>query len=117
MATPNQPTDDATPERGTGQPNNEDRGRFLRALGLGYCTAGQHVALSAYEYGELGTWCLDHPCPSGPMEGPLPGYCEVGRMHFAKEGVYWMPKYAKWACPRHFAGIIADAIRRGTYGA
>lgn len=88
---------------------------MLTAFGLGFCTAGNHAAPDAYEY-EGGSWCSQHPCPAGPIEGPIPDYCDVGRIHFSRDGVYWMPRFEKWACPRHLAAILRDAIRRGTWG-
>lgn len=95
---------------------NDDRERFLRALGqLGFCHAGNHATPTAYEYDGAG-WCREHPCPSGPTEGPVPGYCQVGRIHFARDGVYYIPAKDIWACPRHFAAIVKEIIRRGGYG-
>ena len=88
----------------------------LVAFGLSWCTAGNHAATDAYEYGDIGSWCSQHPCPSGPLEGPIPGFCDGGRIHFAKDGGYWMPRFEKWACRRHLAAILKEAINRGLWG-
>lgn len=96
-------------------PRNDDRQRFLRAFGLGFCQAGNHATDRAYEYDGHG-WCIQHPCPSGPTEGPQPGYCQVGRVHFAKGGVWYIPSKDIWACHKHLAAILKEVIRRGHYG-
>lgn len=97
---------------------NEDRRRFLTALGVAYCHGGNHAA-SGYTYDWGGkTWCYQHPAPAGDQYGPTPGYCNVhkARIHFAREGVYWWRDKQVFVCPKHLAAIVGEVIRRGEYG-
>ena len=81
---------------------------------MGYCDAGRHPSLSAFEYG--GTkWCPEHLPPGGPIDPPSPGVCGVGRPHKA-DHVYWVSVMGKRACRRHFAIIVREVIRRSSYG-
>ncbi len=96
---------------------NEDRRRFLTALGLGlgFCEAGNHAVPDAFEVDGI-NYCRQHPAPSGDPDPLQPGYCQVGRIHFSREGVRYIPSRHIFACPRHYAAIVREVVRRGGYG-
>jgi hypothetical protein len=96
-------------------PRNEDRQRFLTALGLGFCQQGNHTVQYAYDY-DGRSWCYEHPCPSGPSsERKEEGTCSWGRMH-RSPAVIWVPALGRHLCHRHFVQMFTELMRRGTWG-
>lgn len=80
-----------------------------------HCARGNHTTTDAFAYdGE--TWCPAHLPPPGDVDNVQPGTCEIGRAHYARDGVWWLPKHAKWACKRHLGILIREAVRRWEYG-
>lgn len=85
----------------TGQ---EDRHRFLRAFGLGFCGAGNHATEKAYQYGDV-VYCPEHPAPAGPVDSPRHGICQWQKGHYA--GAIWqVPLDGKHYCAEHLRRIL-----------
>ena len=80
-----------------------------------YCETGSHATLAAYRYDNK-TWCPQHPCPGGPIDRVPRGTCEIGRIHQAPDGIWWLPAYGKFACRRHMGILVRELIRRSEYG-
>ncbi len=105
------PRDEQCPKRGPGLTHIVDGGVTCVHCGdMTYLSAGDW--LKQLRDAVVKAEDIDPPGP----EGPQPGYCEVGRTHFARDGVYFMPRYGKWACLRHLKTILDDAIKRGEWG-
>lgn len=97
------------------EPTNEMRVRFLRSVGLLFCSAGNHADQHAFVYDGKG-YCPKHLPPSGPQDPLDPGYCQWSPVHYATEGVRWLPEQQRFLCPDHMAALLREFWRRGDYG-
>jgi hypothetical protein len=84
---------------------NEDRHRFLRAFGLGFCQSGNHATERAYEY-ESATYCPEHPPPPGPTDAPVHGICQWRKGHYSS-AIYRVPLDGRYYCREHLLRILA----------
>jgi hypothetical protein len=86
-------------------PRNEDRRRFLRAFGLGFCQPGNHAADQTIEHDDV-TYCREH-IPDGPAADPaITGICYWGRGHWASS-VWKVPRDGRTYCAAHLLRILA----------
>jgi hypothetical protein len=80
-----------------------------------YCDAGSHVTLEAFEYNGR-RWCPQHLPPPATQDNRDPGFCEVGRGHWAEDTVYIQSRSKRW-CRNHFEANVREYLRRGGWKA
>lgn len=89
---------------------NEDRARFLTALGLEWCSAGNHAATDAWEW-RKSTYCPKHLPPSPPPDPPAAGRCNAYGGHWA-DRIWYVPLDGSYYCRTHLTRIIWMALWR-----
>lgn len=90
---------------------------MLRVLGgIGYCQEGNHATASVFSYDGRG-YCPEHLPEPGPGDRLPPGTCEIGRGHYARGGVRWVPARGtvggRFMCQPHFHDYVDEIVRRG----
>lgn len=86
---------------------NEDRERFLTAMGLGFCVGGNHAAANAYLYDNV-VYCPKHPPAGKPRDRPVSGRCQWQNGHWA-EAIWQVPLDGRYYCAGHLRPILVIA--------
>lgn len=76
-----------------------------------FCETGQHPSLEAFHY-DGKTHCPEHLPEPGPPDQRDPGWCEIGRGHWAADTVFLPSRGKRW-CIDHFSYNVREYLRRG----
>lgn len=86
---------------------NEDRERFLRTLGIGFCTPGNHATDLAFLYDNV-VHCPEHLPAGKARDKPVQGRCHWQGGHWAS-AVWMVPRDGHFYCAAHLRRILAIA--------
>lgn len=87
---------------------NEDRALFFPALGLDWCSAGNHAAGDAFTY-QGSNYCPSHLPPGGHPDPAMAGRCHAEGGHWA-DRLWYVGLDGNWYCITHLKRIVLVAL-------